>query len=158
MENLNLLTQKLKDKVIQFLNSREINEPYLAFGDRVYSKIELQLELNTDTTLGRNILSKLIGLSVKLLKKAEKNDSDFIMNYGDLPLNQLTIELKTAILVSLFTEKMDEPYMRNSHGKIYTREEVYSEIEKETDFGIDILSNMIRLALDLVVRGKEKIE
>jgi len=50
----------------------------------------------------------------------------------------------------------DQPYISNSTGS-WTKNQVADELEKGSEFGIDMLSGLIMLTLDLMSRGKAKM-
>ena len=70
-------------------------------------------------------------------------------------MNDLTLKLKTVVIDKLISndQNSDEPYMFLNKKK-YTRRELANEIQNETKEGIDLLTNMIILAIDLTARQK----
>jgi len=71
-------------------------------------------------------------------------------------MNDLTLKLKKSVIDKLTRneQNLDEPYLVRNQ-KAYTRRELASEIENETELGIDTLTSMIMLAIDLTARHKE---
>jgi hypothetical protein len=49
-----------------------------------------------------------------------------------------------------------KPYMHIGP-KSYTLKQLYEEVNTETEFGINFVKNMVKLALDLLHRGKRKL-
>lgn len=70
-------------------------------------------------------------------------------------MNELSLKLKNEVVRKLTSneQNLDEVYLSKG-GKSYTRRELASEIENETEVGIGILSNMIMLAIDITSRQK----
>lgn len=71
-------------------------------------------------------------------------------------MEDLSLKLKKSV-INLLTrneQNLDEEYLVRDN-KVYTRREIASEIEKESEFGIGMLSSMIILAIDLTARHKE---
>lgn len=71
-------------------------------------------------------------------------------------MNELTLKLKNSVIDKLTRneQNLDIPYIVRNQ-KSYTRRELASEIENETEIGIDTLTSMIILAIDLTSRHKE---
>lgn len=72
-----------------------------------------------------------------------------------MELNKLTKELKESVINTY--KKIGENNAIHSC-KQYTGNEVASEIENETEFGVNILSSLIKLSIELVKRQKETLE
>lgn len=70
-------------------------------------------------------------------------------------LLSLERKLKEATIHRLtFNEQIkDEPYL-SKPGKVFTRQDIANEIEAETEVGMEILADMLALALALMVRSK----
>jgi len=70
-------------------------------------------------------------------------------------MEKLALKLKSEVIKRLGSNEqvLDEPYMVAGE-KSYTRRDILNEVENETDFGVQILTNMIMLAIDLTARGK----
>lgn len=70
-------------------------------------------------------------------------------------MNDLTLKLKQSVISQLTKNEqiVDEKYLTKG-SKSYTRRELASEIENETDFGIEFISGMVILAIDLTARQK----
>jgi len=70
-------------------------------------------------------------------------------------MNELTLKLKTEVINRLISNEQnaDEPYMFLNNKK-YTRRELANEIQSETKEGINLLTNMLILAIDLTARQK----
>lgn len=70
-------------------------------------------------------------------------------------MNELSLKLKKEVVRQLTKNEqiMDEKYLYKG-GKVYTRKELAVEIEAETEFGIDLLAEMITLAIDISTRQK----
>jgi hypothetical protein len=54
-------------------------------------------------------------------------------------------------------DQMNDDYMY-SGGKMYSLKQILKEIEDETNFGKGIEKKIIKLAIDLLVRGKKKLD
>jgi len=70
-------------------------------------------------------------------------------------LLSLERKLKEATIHRLtFNEQIkDEPYLPKP-GKVFIRQDIANEIEAETEVGMEILADMLTLALALMVRSK----
>ena len=71
-------------------------------------------------------------------------------------MEELSLKLKTELVARLRRNKqnIDEPYLV-SRDKKYTRGEIATEIELETEIGINMLTNMIMLAIDITSRHEK---
>lgn len=69
-------------------------------------------------------------------------------------MQELTRKLKESLIDSLTRnqQNLNEPYL-NKHGKLWTRKELSEEIRNETDFGIELMSNMLMLSIDIISRN-----
>jgi len=54
-------------------------------------------------------------------------------------------------------EEKDEPYLTTASGKVHTLSSILEEIRQQTEFGKTMERNILMLAIDLLTRGKEKI-
>ena len=70
-------------------------------------------------------------------------------------MNELSTKLKNSIVKHLNScdESFDVPYLIKGE-KTYNRRQLVFEIENETNLGIEILSQMIILAIDITSRKK----
>ena len=70
-------------------------------------------------------------------------------------MNELALKLKTEVVKQLIKneQNMDVDYLVGGR-KTYTRRELADEIEKETEFGMETLANMVLLAIDLTARQR----
>lgn len=70
-------------------------------------------------------------------------------------MENLSKKLKSNLINQLVSNEQiaDEKYIVIGN-KSYSRRDISIEIENETEFGIDFLSNMILLAIDLTSRKK----
>lgn len=70
-------------------------------------------------------------------------------------MNELTKKLKDNIIKSLLSNEhnINDSYLL-SKGRSWTRSQIAQEIENETEFGIDFMSDMLSLSLDLIARQK----
>lgn len=70
-------------------------------------------------------------------------------------MNDLTLKLKNEVVRQLTKneQNMDSDYLVKSD-KMYSRRQLAAEIESETQFGIEILTSMIVLAIDLTARQR----
>lgn len=71
-------------------------------------------------------------------------------------MEDLSLKLKKSVIDKLTRNEqmLDVPYLVRNQ-KSYTRRELASEIENETEIGIDTLTSMLILAIDLTARHKE---
>lgn len=71
-------------------------------------------------------------------------------------MEDLSLKLKKSVIDKLTRNEqmLDVPYLVRNQ-KSYTRRELASEIENETELGIDTLTSMLILAIDLTARHKE---
>lgn len=70
-------------------------------------------------------------------------------------MSDLSLKLKTKVIYMLTRnpQNLDVPYLVKKE-KSYTRRELSTEIEVESDFGIELLSSMIMLAIDISSKNK----
>lgn len=70
-------------------------------------------------------------------------------------METLVDKLKKDLIKNLTSNEQiaDLDYL-HAGTKTYTRREIAAEIENETEFGIDFLSGMVQLAIDLTARQK----
>lgn len=70
-------------------------------------------------------------------------------------MEKLVNKLKVDLIEKLTQNKQltDAKYLVVGN-KSYSRQEIATEIKNETEFGIDFLTNMILLAIDLTARQK----
>jgi hypothetical protein len=54
-------------------------------------------------------------------------------------------------------DRQNEPYLTTSTGKIYTLQNILTEIRQQTDFGRKMERNIMMLAVDLLTRGKKQV-
>ena len=68
-------------------------------------------------------------------------------------MNELSIKLKNEVVRQLTKneQNMDDPYLISGN-QTYTRKQLADEIEKETQLGIQTLTSMVILAIDLTTR------
>ena len=68
-------------------------------------------------------------------------------------MNDLTLKLKNEVVRQLTKneQNMDSDYLVKEN-KTYSRRQLAAEIEAETQFGIETLTSMIVLAIDLTAR------
>lgn len=71
-------------------------------------------------------------------------------------MEDLSLKLKNSLIDKLTRneQNLDIPYLVRNQ-KSYTRRELALEIENETEIGIDTLTSMLMLAIDLTARHKE---
>lgn len=77
-------------------------------------------------------------------------------NKNNIYMEDLSLKLKKSVIDKLTRneQNLDIPYLVRNQ-KSYTRRELASEIENETELGIDTLTSMLILAIDLTARHKE---
>jgi hypothetical protein len=72
-------------------------------------------------------------------------------------MNHLSEELKKSMIEMLNTGDKDKPYLVHKK-KSYTKSDIQNEIANETEFGIEMMKNVVKLTIDLVSRNKKKID
>lgn len=75
-------------------------------------------------------------------------------------LNELSLKLKKALVNNLLEvdeSELDKPYVASSRG-VWSRRFLATEIENETELGIEQMEMLFGLTIDLIERGKETIE
>lgn len=69
-------------------------------------------------------------------------------------MGELTDRLKSNLIKKLTDNvDLDLPYLTSGEN-IYTRRQLAEEIEKETEIGLEVLTNSLMLSLDLISRQK----
>ncbi len=71
----------------------------------------------------------------------------------------LATRLKESLVKHILSVKLDEldkPYLSSSSGS-FSRRELATEIDHETEIGIDMMEKLLFLTIDLLERGKEKV-
>lgn len=70
-------------------------------------------------------------------------------------MEKLVDKLKVDLIEKLTQNKQisDDKYIVFGN-KSYTRQDIADEIQNETEFGVDFLTNMVMLAIDLTARQK----
>jgi len=70
-------------------------------------------------------------------------------------MNDLALKLKTALVAQLRKnqQNLNKTYIVTKDNT-YTRAELATEIENETEFGVKILSDVLMLAIDITSRSK----
>ncbi len=70
-------------------------------------------------------------------------------------MEKLVDKLKVSLIEKLTHNKQisDDKYVVYGN-KSYTRQDIADEIQNETEFGVDFLTNMVMLAIDLTARQK----
>ncbi len=71
-------------------------------------------------------------------------------------MNELSNKLKSSLLKSL-NKDLDKPSLIIGN-RSFTNRELIFEVESESEIGIKLLTNILMLSIDLLSRGKEKIE
>ncbi len=71
-------------------------------------------------------------------------------------MNELTLKLKNEVIkqLTINEQNINDEYLIRGNNKVYNRRELAYEIETETEFGVEILTEMVLLAIDLVARKK----
>lgn len=69
----------------------------------------------------------------------------------------LLLKVKNELVKKLlsFTDRLDDDYLHAGQ-KTYTRREIATEIENETEFGIQWLTTSIEVTLDTLARQSKK--
>ena len=84
-----------------------------------------------------------------------------IIKQVDNAAHQLDIRLDSALeqWISLHPEsEKQSPYIVSRDGKSYTLNEILNEIRLKTPFGMDTEKDILLLAIDMLSRGKKKID
>jgi hypothetical protein len=70
-------------------------------------------------------------------------------------MEELVNKLKVSLIEKLTQNEQisNEKYLVAGN-KSYTRQNIADEIQNETEFGVDFLTNMLMLAIDLTARQK----
>lgn len=70
-------------------------------------------------------------------------------------MEELSKKLKAELISQLTRneQNLNAPYLMRGD-KMFTRKTLATEIENETDIGIEILTNILMLAVDLMTRQK----
>lgn len=70
-------------------------------------------------------------------------------------MNELALKLKNEVIkqLTINEQNINDEYLVRGN-KVYSKREIAYEIETETEFGVEILTGMIVLAIDLVARKK----
>lgn len=69
-------------------------------------------------------------------------------------VRELTDRLKSNLIKKLtYNVDLDLPYFTRGENT-YTRRQLAEEIEKETEIGLEVLTNSLMLSLDLISRQK----
>lgn len=55
-------------------------------------------------------------------------------------------------------EKMEEPYIQSPNGSTYSLNQILREVRMRTELGKTLERNIIQIAVDLLIRGKNKID
>jgi len=74
-------------------------------------------------------------------------------------MDNLTKRLKESLIKTFLNvkqDKLDESYMTTSQGT-FTRREFASEIENETEIGLQQMESILKLTIHLLEREKESI-
>lgn len=74
---------------------------------------------------------------------------------GELLAQRLKAEMIKTL--SSRPDEMDKKYLTSGMHS-YTKKDLVYNLEKDTDFGVHLLYNILSLALDLMARGKESVE
>ena len=98
--------------------------------------------------------------TVKSSREYCRLESELAQLKAEANTESLCVKLKTRLVKHLMrnASTLDNPYIAT--GDIsYTRREVASEIENETEFGVRMLADMVFLAIDITSRkGKAEAE
>lgn len=71
-------------------------------------------------------------------------------------MQELSQKLKKSLIETLVRneQNIDDPYLFKNN-KRWTRREIAKEIENETEFGIDMITSILNLSLDLMSRNNK---
>lgn len=71
-------------------------------------------------------------------------------------MNELTKELKDLTIKAY--KRYGDSQSLVTKGRAYTGNEIASELENETEFGLEILGSLLSLSIDLIKRQKESLD
>lgn len=71
-------------------------------------------------------------------------------------LNKLSSEIKEMTIKAY--KKFGDDRSLVTKGRAFTGNEIAAEVENETEFGIEIVTSLVRLSIDLIKRQKESID
>lgn len=73
-------------------------------------------------------------------------------------MQELSEKLKNQLIENLTKRhNADEPYLYTG-GKSWTRREIAEEIKNETEFGINQMTSLLMLSLDLLARNNSNLK
>jgi len=127
----------------------------------------------------KTALIYIIIITAKLIENIPHNELAEYINKDALAIVDKTISLKERIKlvkkaihaldvrldcvleqwINRHTEKeLNEPYLTTVSGKEYTLKEILDEIRQQTELGKSLERKMLLLTVDLLTRGKKKID
>ena len=70
-------------------------------------------------------------------------------------MQELSEKLKNQLVETLIRNEQnaDEPYLY-TQGRSWTRREISEEVKNETEFGVNQMTSLLVLSLDLIARNK----
>lgn len=144
------------------------------FGKGEMQGIDVFDEIRKETSLIYiivNTAKALSDISNLDLKKLINNDAMAIidktdgykktLNFVDNAIHQLDSRLDSVLEQWVNRHSADErikPFIATRSGRIYNLNDLLSEIRQKTELGKDMEKKMIYLTIDLLARGKEKID
>lgn len=72
-------------------------------------------------------------------------------------MNQENIDKLQSLIINDCRKRGDVPYIVYG-GRSFTGNQLADEVANETEVGLEIIGGVLRLSIDLMSRGKEKID
>ena len=82
------------------------------------------------------------------------NEAKFIIE--ELKKNTLVEKLKAVVIEDL-KKRGDKPFIASKEG-VFSGIQLAEEVDKETDKGLKMINSLVKLTIDLLARGKEKLD
>jgi hypothetical protein len=161
------------DYVLGNLNKKIIVILDLGFGSGEMQGIDVFEKIREETSLVYiivNTAQPLSNISGIDLKKMINNDAMAIVDktdgykktleFVDKAVHQLDSKLDAVLEQWVNRHSEDDrikPFIASRSGQVYSLNDLLKEIRQKTDIGKDMEKKMIYLTIDLLARGKEKI-
>lgn len=88
-------------------------------------------------------------------------DYEKLIELVDKAAHQLDVKVGSALeqwISKHPEEEQDRPYITNREGQTFTLRQILNEIRMQTPFGMQMEKNILILAIDMLSRGKKKID
>lgn len=174
------------DSVIHFSNSNEgleyvlksINQKIIVLLDINFSNGELSGIQVFESIREKTDLIYVIMITARSLKEIDNddlisminNDALAIENVSNYPKildlvdkasHKLDVRISSALeqwIVSHPEQSKDQPYILTRNGHSYSLNQLLEEIRLQTNFGKEVEKDILLLAIDMLSRGKKKID